>query len=255
MIRVTRGPPPAGFARRSREWRRRLSAERRNRSDLTAGVFWSLIRDELRPDAAELRKRFRAKCGFCESKMESVSYPHIEHYRPKSRPEYERFMFSWTNWLLSCVRCNQTKRIQFPMHRRVPDLLDPTRDDPLAHLDFNRSTILALSRRGRETIRLVGLDRQPLNGARAIWLTFVDALLLLAVLSQVPAVRQEARNLLIWSMQDDAPFSAMVLAYLKTRTPRLAVPVTPHLRVLEADQVERIRQLVRAHADEINQID
>lgn len=168
MIRVTRGPAPAGFTRRARELKRRFADARRIKADLSANAFWSSVRPQLKTDAEELRRRFNGKCAFCESRMEHVSHPHIEHYRPKGRSEFERFMFDWNNWLLTCARCNQSKWIHFPQCGRNPCLLNPAKDDPRTHLEFKRALALGLTRRGRETIRLVGLDCAPLSAERRV---------------------------------------------------------------------------------------
>jgi uncharacterized protein (TIGR02646 family) len=218
---------------------------------ISASVFWSSVRNELRADAEELRKRFNGKCAFCESKIEHISYPHIEHYRPKSRPEFERLTFDWNNWLLSCGRCNQSKWVHFPQCGRHPCLLNPVDDDPARHLDFKRALIFGLTRRGRQTIRLVGLERAPLSGERASWLSRIDALLLLATLGQSGEVKTESRQLLIWAMQEDAPYTAMTRSYLRDLAPRLANPIQPHPRIVGTDQMERVRELVEQHAHEI----
>jgi hypothetical protein len=163
-------------------------------------------------------------------------------------------MFSWTNWLLSCGRCNEKKWAHFPTRRGKPCLLNPVDDEPRQHIDFKRALILGLSERGQKTVDLLGLGRSPLNAARAIWLTFIESLLLLASFAHVREVKEEARNLLIWSMQDDAPYSAMVLSYISTMAPKLALPPVPHLLITEAGQQERIRQLVQQNADVIAQM-
>lgn len=255
MIRVVRGAAPEGFAGREQDWGKRFAAARREQGKLTASKFWTVVREEVKLDAEELRKRFHGKCAFCEAKMEHVSYPHIEHYRPKSRREFEPLMFAWDNWLLSCGRCNQTKWSHFPMCGGEPCLLDPATDDPRSHLDFQRSVILGVSTRGAETVRLVGLARTPLRGERASWLCRIESLLLLACSATSAYVKVESRGLLIWAMQDDAPYSAMTSAYLRSIAPKLANPRFPHPRIVETDQVERIRRLVEAHADEIRQIE
>ncbi len=255
MIWVTRGAAPAGFAERAADWERRFAAGRREQAKLSASAFWSRVRNEIKADAEELRLRFHGKCAFCEAKMEHVANPHIEHYRPKSRREFERFMFAWDNWLLSCGRCNQTKWAHFPMCGGEPCLLNPVADDPVVHLDFIGATILGLSERGQETIRLVGLHRAPLRSERASWLCRIHSLLLLAAHARSTEARTECRDLLVWAMQDDAPYAAMTRTYLRAKAPRLAHPPVPHPRIVEADQIERFFVLVETHADEIAQIE
>ena len=64
----------------------------------------------------------------------------------------------------------------------------------------------------------------------------------------------EARQLLIWCLQEDAPFCAMTRAYLAREAPKLANPVRPHPRVSEADGLNRIAQLVAEYREETRQL-
>jgi uncharacterized protein (TIGR02646 family) len=254
MIRVERGGPPAGFEERAAELARRFTEARNQAPALTASKFWQRVRPELRADAAELAERFHHKCAFCEARMEQVQHPHVEHYRPKGRAEFEARMFDWGNWLLSCGRCNDSKWKHFPDCGGMPCLLDPTVDEPGEHLLFQRQEVEGLSERGRETVRLLGLDRSPLSRERASWLVKVEALLLLAALSRQQRVRSEARRLLIWCLQDDAPFCAMTRAFLDEHAPKLASPAKPHAKVSEEDGMAQINQLVRDQRDEIRRL-
>jgi uncharacterized protein (TIGR02646 family) len=210
--------------------------------------YWRRVRRKLRSDADKLREVFEGKCAFCESTMRHVSSPQIEHYRPKSRKEFEDLAFVWENWLLSCGNCNGKKWAHFPICGTVPCLLDPTSDNPAVHIDFAGARPLALTERGHETIRLLGLDRAPLEDEREKWLTLIRALLLLA---KPPSACREARELLIWSMQSDAPYSAMTRRYLHEQAPRLATPKVPHPRIEVTDAVQRICELVVRCCDEL----
>lgn len=250
MIQVERGPEPDGFAERAANWRRRFEEAHRQNPKLTAGQFWSRVRAEIRDDAQALYEAFHGKCAFCEAKMAHVSHPHVEHYRPKSR--FPDLMFDWQNWLLSCGRCNDAKWAHFPDCDNQPCLLDPANEDPAMHLDFSRTMVLGKTLRGEETIRLVGLNRSPLEDKRAEWLMRIDQLLLLCCC--MPDAFAEARELLIWAMQEDAPFSAMTRCYLRQKTPRLASPETPHAPVALPDLQERIANLVERYADQLRQL-
>jgi len=132
MIRVRRDRSnrPRGFATRARAWQRAFLEARARTPATTAAQFWKKIRPSLQTDAAALSAVFHGKCAYCESRMAHVQHPHIEHYRPKGRSEFEKFLFLWTNWLLSCGRCNDSKWRHFPMLGSLPCLLDPTVDDP-----------------------------------------------------------------------------------------------------------------------------
>lgn len=250
MIRVERGPEPDSFAARAADWYRRFEEAHRRNPELTASQFWSSVRAQVRADAEALYAAFHGKCAYCEARMAHVSSPHVEHYRPKSK--FPDRMFDWQNWLLSCGRCNDRKWAHFPDCDCQPCLLDPTAEDPSMHLDFLRARVLGRTRRGEETIKLVGLDRSPLEDERALWLMKINLLLLLC---RVPEASAEARELLIWAMQADAPYAAMTRCYLRQKTPRLADPQIPHAPVTLHDPLEQIVALVEQHVDELQELD
>jgi uncharacterized protein (TIGR02646 family) len=156
-----------------------------------------------------LREMCGVKCAYCEADVRSGAPTDTEHFRPKAevefddrreRPGYYWLAASWTNLLPSCRDCNSPryqetaqgrrktgKGNRFPLEveldratkpgeeeRERPYLLDPTVDDPEAHLDFlPEGGILpaldaqgAPSERGRVSIELYGLDRIDLCTVR-----------------------------------------------------------------------------------------
>jgi 5-methylcytosine-specific restriction endonuclease McrA len=228
MILVNRGEPPKDFEKRAKALRKKFKAARAKDPDISASKFWQSVRPDLTNDATELARRHLFKCAYCESLMNHVSYPHVEHYKPKGQKQYEKLMFVWTNWLSSCGVCNDTKWTQFPIHNGKPLLLNPTVDDPSIHIGFRRNSIFSLSDEGDETIRLVGLWRYDLEKERGSWLLNIDILLLLITNSQDAEVRSASRECLIWAMQDNAPYAAMTRQYLKNLCPNFANPKQPH---------------------------
>ena len=250
MIRVDRGPEPDGFATRSAVWQRRFEEARRQNPKLTSGEFWSQVRREIQTDAQLLYVSFRGKCAFCESKMAHVSSPHIEHYRPKSK--FLDHVFVWQNWLLSCGRCNDKKWTHFPDCDGQPCLLDPTVEDPSEHFDFLDAQMLDKTLRGMTTLKLIGLNRTPLVEERARWLMNINILLLLVCC--VPKAYAEARELLIWAMQSDAPYTAMARAYLRRKAPRLANPDMPHPFIESSNQIKHIKNLVEQYGDQLQEL-
>lgn len=61
---------------------------------------------------AELKKLYKGKCVYCESKNRQLS---VEHYRPKS--VYYWLAYSWDNLLYSCPICNSRKSNKFPIKK------------------------------------------------------------------------------------------------------------------------------------------
>lgn len=251
MIRVERGPAPDDLEARSQRWWSEFQAARVKEPTLTSSAFWNRVRSRLKADAAILAERFRHKCAFCEFKPEPCSNPQVEHYRPKSRPEFEDRMFAWENWLLSCGRCNQQKWTHFPDCDGTPCLLDPTCEEPSEHLEFRGAGILPLTTRGSETIRIVGLDRSPLSDDRALWLNHIRSALLLV---QAAEFFDAARLFLIWATQDDAPHAAMTRQYLRAYTSTLGRPEIQHPRVEYQEVSELLAKLVEKQSPEIREM-
>lgn len=150
------------------------------------------------------------KCVWCETWLANHAAP-FDHFRPKTRvdeldpmrpgheltdspyvrdrsplyqfkPGYWWLAYAWTNYLLSCERCNTGwKRCFFPIrggHCRPPSqdkpdeslLLDPFgREDPSAHLrfdEFGQIDAVRGSEYGEPTIQTCGLRRETLRASR-----------------------------------------------------------------------------------------
>jgi hypothetical protein len=79
-------------------------------------------------------------------------------------------------------------------------------------------------------------------------------LLLLASSAKEKRVQGKARRLLIWCLQEDAPFRAMTRAFLGHEAPKLASPAQPHPRLSEEDGLNCIAQMVAEHREEIRHL-
>lgn len=106
----------------------------------------------------------RQRCMYC---MDSHGSD-IEHFRPKNG--FPQRMFRWRNLLLCCTECGRMKGTQFPRQGVRPLLIDPTKEEPWDHLDFDPVTgnITATfdvgsetySPKGLKTSNLLQLDRR-----------------------------------------------------------------------------------------------
>lgn len=172
MIRVDRGPEPAELQTV------REDGLAKARSALAAGEAPDLT--GYQPYRRPLRQAQRSKCAWCERWAEE-RFEDVEHYRP--RHLYWWLTWTWSNLLFSCSECNRSwKRSQFPLARgqrlvaeqdppgkERPLLLDPSIDDPCAHIQFRlideRWVPLPRdgSRRGHATIEALGLNRDTLH--------------------------------------------------------------------------------------------
>ena len=131
------------------------------------------------------------KCCYCETKIPAATYPNIEHYRPKSctrqsieyprlYPGYYWLAYDWDNLLICCPVCNTNKNDLFPLldegnrarsHEdpiecEKPVLVHPARDDPNTHFHFSGSIIGYRTKRGKETIDCLDLNRGALEENR-----------------------------------------------------------------------------------------
>ncbi len=182
------------------------------------------------------------KCCYCE--VDFSGYPgDVEHFRPKGRvqqaqglpytyPGYYFLAYRWENLLFSCFTCNVShKRDLFPVaHARATTLagldaegsmlIDPTREDPRAHITFRFTQPHPKSPRGDATIKLLRLDRPELLRPRLSHIKHLDTLLRLARLADTPANlddRTYAATELHASILAAAPFSSMSLDYLSSK--------------------------------------
>ncbi len=160
-------------------------------------------------------KAQHGKCAYCEVSVIGAQHGDVEHYYPKAalaalyddpstwgeeKPYlssvigrktkplcgigYWWLAYEWSNYLLSCMVCNEYwKGTIFPVEddpRKLPPasdaseialLLNPFDDiNPAEHLCFDmfgQIHPMKDSRRGFETIRTCGLDRPSLRGIRA----------------------------------------------------------------------------------------
>jgi uncharacterized protein (TIGR02646 family) len=191
----------------------------------------------------------RGKCCYCETQFrEPYSYPHVEHWRPKSSwrqkrsdkstwPGYYWLAYEWDNLLLSCAYCNSINKSDiFPLknpaaraknHRmRVqnerPSILKPDgAEDPRNHIKFELDEVIGLTPLGRKTIEVLRLNSKfqeerlthftKIREARDRYIKLMN--------SVDPNARDDAlhwRRFVEHAAASDQPYSAMVAAYLQT---------------------------------------
>ena len=241
MVRIDKGPAPHGMGPVAKKLLSDYHVINAKKPSLTISKYWADVRSKLDPFVDVLKERSHSKCAYCESKIGSTAHPHVEHYKPKMR--FEALTFAWTNWLLSCGVCNQTKWSHFPMCGPVPCLIDPASEDPTGHVDFAGVFPVGLTPRGEKTIELTSIDRSSLETERSLWLSRVDFLLLLML---NPASRAAARDLLLWALKPSAPYSSMTRAYLLDVAPKLALSPAASPAMTLDDAELQIRDLAHS---------
>ncbi|MEY4937054.1 MAG: hypothetical protein RIS64_3413 [Bacteroidota bacterium] len=141
----------------------------------------------------KLEMIFHKKCAFCESSTKSGAVYDTEHFRPKKI--YYWLAYEWSNFLLSCQRCNREyKGSNFPLEKvraKFPSvdfndtnsvtafavachlqskgleeaegrlLLHPVLDDPAEHLEFKANgEVTFKSKKGEKSIQFYGLNNR-----------------------------------------------------------------------------------------------
>jgi uncharacterized protein (TIGR02646 family) len=106
----------------------------------------------------------RQRCMYC---LDSHGTD-IEHFRPKA--VYPKRMYDWLNLLLCCTECGRFKGNKFPISGKQALLIDPTREDPWKHLDFDPVTgnisarfdlqLNDWSAKGTATVETLRLDKR-----------------------------------------------------------------------------------------------
>ncbi|MGB8260005.1 MAG: retron system putative HNH endonuclease [Terracidiphilus sp.] len=211
MIRVERCAAPEVLARNKNIWDEALRTARSPRQRKQA-----LYRYGHRQIKSALRVVFHDKCAYCESHISHVEYGHIEHFRPKSKQEFEHLAFEWDNLFLACSICNgvEYKSDRFPSPKEGGPPINPCDDSPEDHLSFffdqvaKVATVVHKTERGKTTIDLVGLNRPELRAYRS---RQVEKL---AALARFVATDERARQILDEARSGDHEYAAFARALL-----------------------------------------
>jgi|HubBroStandDraft_3_1064219.scaffolds.fasta_scaffold02603_5 uncharacterized protein (TIGR02646 family) len=156
--------------------------------DFTFANIWGDLKEHL-------QDLYRHRCAYCDGAYEAFGYGDVEHYRPKGRvteepghPGYWWLAYDPNNYLPSCQRCNQeAKKNHFPVGGKrakapadslddeMPLLMHPDRDEWFDHVRFMPTCssngdkpgwAKGVSDKGRKSIEVFGLNREPLRDAR-----------------------------------------------------------------------------------------
>ena len=133
------------------------------------------------------------KCCYCESNIGSTSPGDVEHYRPKAYSQQDRgqskifpgyywLVYDWDNLFVSCEICNSShKKNYFPLsnpNARARDHSgDLTNEEPLIlnpgecidscnHISFHCELAKGITKAGKTTVEMIGLNRHPLQESR-----------------------------------------------------------------------------------------
>ena len=161
-----------------------------------------------------LIKASHGKCMYCESKMGHVSFPQIEHIKPKAK--YPELEFVWENLGICCQYCNTNKGQKYD--EDLP-FINPYNENPQEHIKFIGFLIFAKqsSRRGEYTIKEIGLDRPDLRDRRKDRIKSIETLINGVFRTSSDSLRKQAIEDLISEAEADKEYSAAVKSVLIAR--------------------------------------
>lgn len=120
-----------------------------------------------------LRREFDHTCVYCdvwESEMGGKKSFHIDHYRPKEKPQFKHLITEYSNLLYSCRDCNEFKDDYWPnplewLLGRI--YLDPCEYDVDDHIDKSDHEWIGLTRMGIFNIDELHLAEEPKTTVRS----------------------------------------------------------------------------------------
>jgi uncharacterized protein (TIGR02646 family) len=158
-----------------------------------------------------LRKSTAGKCMYCESKIEHISYAHVEHIKPKKKfPEFE---FIWENLGFSCPVCNTNKGQKYD---ETTPFINPYNENPEDHIVFLLFYLFPKqgSERGEYTITQLQLNRAGLIERRKERFDKLNVMINAAFRTSNESLRNQAIVELRTEAGKDKEYSAMVKSLL-----------------------------------------
>ncbi len=120
-----------------------------------------------------LRRDFDHTCVYCgvwESEMGGKKSFHIDHYRPKEKPQFKHLIAEYSNLLYSCRDCNEFKDDYWPnpiqwLLEQI--FIDPCEYDVEQHIDKSQHVWAGKTRMGIFNVEELHLAEDPKPTTRA----------------------------------------------------------------------------------------
>ena len=169
MRKQTRPTAPDLLREHSERWSREWAELRQQNPSATfqwRKIDGKPVRELLLPI---LREMTQEHCAFCDYfQFDVVSPETVEHFKPKSRPEFYDHVYAWGNLYYCCSRCQSAKGEKWDDRLLRPD--DPEylfekyfqRDYLTGEIHPNAVASIEIQECARATIDLYGLNRSPL---------------------------------------------------------------------------------------------
>jgi uncharacterized protein (TIGR02646 family) len=112
-------------------------------------------------------------CSYCDGHpLRATGIEAVDHFRPKSLPEFYELVCAWTNLFLTCTACNHAKREQWDEALLRPDDVD-FRFERYFEVRFDSGKLEPAPaaspeerQRARRTIEILDLNRADVCSSR-----------------------------------------------------------------------------------------
>lgn len=212
MIRLTKLPKPEILEEKANEWTKELMAYVDNGQEIPQSIKNRYNRLDIKNT---LNKETSGKCMYCEGFIRAVSYPHIEHFRPKSI--YPQLTFNWENLGLSCQTCNTNKNDEFD--EDIP-YVNPYIENPDDFFVFLGTMIMQRPGcvRGENMIKQLQLNRGELMEQRKNAIDSISNLVERYVATTNPAVKRMLRKNIEAEISPDKQYSRCIKSAVESLT-------------------------------------
>ena len=128
----------------------------------------------------ELKRPFFCLCAYCEE----LCPGEVDHFRPKSK--FPDLVYTWSNWVLACHDCNQTKGAKWPSEGYVDPCDKSNRDRLECYFGIDTLTGEMIPKTGlsqgcrdkaKKTIDDLDLNRSHHLQKRLEWLLLISGAL------------------------------------------------------------------------------
>lgn len=212
MRKLTKQPKPRVLINNATSWTSDLMAYVKSGMAVPKSIQDRYNNSEIK---ATLTLETSGKCMYCEGVIGAVSYPHIEHFRPKKL--YPERTFEWENLGLGCQICNTNKNDVFD--ENLP-YINPYYENPEDYFIFLGTMIKQKPgcARGENMINQLKLNRGELMEQRKAAIDNVSQLVERYVAATDPSIKNMLRTNIALEMGPDKPFSRCVKSAVELLT-------------------------------------
>ena len=212
MIKLTKSAKPSILVTNEKKWTDDLMAFVNSDRMVPDNIINRYNNQEIK-DA--LKKETYGKCMYCEGYIGAVSFPHIEHFRPKSK--YPKKTFDWNNLGLGCQVCNTNKNDIFDEDLQF---INPYYENPDDFFIFIGTMVIQKpgNARGENMKNQLKLNRAELMEQRKDAIEKISNLVERYVATTNPAIKEMLRKNIKIEIGPDKSFSRCVKSVVEQMT-------------------------------------